>query len=126
MKEKVPGECKRAYRSLLSAIASLAEAGVEVSADGLVKILHGVVDEETRSLVSLAAFGYLPSLSSKKLKNRIHWLVRAGFVVLSYDQGVGDYFLQLSEKGHAEVVSLTPKRKETKEKTTIRAIHKGE
>jgi hypothetical protein len=126
MKEKVPGECKRAYRSLLSALASLQEAGVEATADGLVKILHGVADRETASLVSLPAFGYLPSLSSKKLKNRIHWLVRTGFVSLSYDEAVEDYFLALSEKGLANVIPLTPKKKEKDEKTTIRAIHKGE
>jgi hypothetical protein len=126
MKEKVPGECKRAYRSLLSALASLEEAGVEVTADGLVKVLHGVVERETSSLVDLPAFGYLPSLSSKKLKNRIHWLVRQGFVHLSYDSKLEDYFLALTESGHANVIPLPPKKRERYEKTTIRAIHKGE
>jgi uncharacterized FlgJ-related protein len=126
MKKNVPGECKRAYRSLLSAIASLAEAGVEVTADGLTKILQGRYDEETASLQANAAFGYLPSLSSKKLKNRVHWLVRSGYLALVYAAEAEDYFLALTAKGEENLIPLQAKKRASSKELTIRAISKGE
>jgi hypothetical protein len=112
-----------ALRKIVSSIASLRDEGYEASAEGLAMILRGESSGETSVLTS-PAVGQLPSLSSKKLKNRFHQLVRHGYVRLVYSEEDEDYFLALTEKGEAlaDPSSLKKKTIVPKAKRLIRPI----
>jgi hypothetical protein len=101
MKNPQKKSLKPSLVRLLSLLLSLEEEGYEVTAVGFCKIVLGILDEETRSLTGLAEFGYLPSLGSKRLKMRLHHLVRLGYVGLTYSEEDQDYYLTLTEEGKA-------------------------
>ena len=84
---------------LVSLLSHLEVVGYEVTAEGFCKILLGVLDEETRSLTSLTEFAYLSSLGSKRIKMRLHYLVRLGYVGLDFSEEDQDYYLTLTAKG---------------------------
>jgi hypothetical protein len=92
---------KPSLARLVSLLSHLEQEGYEVTAEGFCKILLGVLDEETRSLTSLTEFAYLQSLGSKRIKMRLHYLVRLGYVGLDYSSEDQDYYLTLTDKGRA-------------------------
>ena len=102
---------------LLALLLSLDEEGYEVTANGFCKIVLGILDEETRELTTSKAFASLPSLGSKRLKMRLHQLVRKGYVRLAYDETDEDYYLSLSEDGRALAERFPLVKKETKSET---------
>lgn len=124
MKEASKGLIKPSLRCLLSLISLLEKEGEAATAEGWVKILRGILDEETQAVAESVCFGYLPSLSSKKLKNRFHLLVRKGYLRLVYNEEDGDYYLLLSERGRAEALpdSLRKKPRPLSSSHTIRKI----
>jgi hypothetical protein len=120
---------KASRRVLLLAVSELKSEGYEATMEGLSKLLEGVSTEETSAHDSSSLFGFLPSLSSKKLKNRFHWLVREGYIRLQYDARRKDYFLALSPKGEAEILnrSLPKKRRSApKARENFRGLRQGD
>lgn len=117
-----------AYRSLLLALSAIAEAGYEVTMDGLCEVVQGQENGETSPLLTNPAFGYLPSLSSKRLKARLRVLLHQGTIALNYAVEDRDYYLALTAKGKEEIAgeSLRAKPKAIRpRKRNIRAS-KGE
>lgn len=102
---------------LLALLLSLEKEGYEVTANGFCKIVLGVLDQETCELVSSASFAALPSLGSKRLKMRLHQLVRKGYIRLSYDEADEDYYLQLSEDARLLATKFPLVKKEPKVET---------
>lgn len=98
---KHPESPRLSYRKLLSALFLIKEAGYEVTAEGLSLILRGVKTEETIPFFENSVFSFLPSLSSKRIKARVHQLVRQGYLRLSYREEDEDYYLLLTDKGNA-------------------------
>ncbi len=120
---------KASHRVMLIAISEFRSEGYEATMEGLSKLLKGISDEETLAHSSSSLFGFLPSLSKKKLKNRFHWLVREDYVRLKYDAKRKDCFLALSEKGEAEVLNRSlakKKRSATKAPENFRGIKQGD
>ena len=120
---------KASYRTLLLAISEFRSEGYEGTMEGLSKLLKGVSDEETFAQHSSPLFGFLPSLSKKKLKNRFHWLVREGYLRLHFDAKRKDYFLALSEKGDLAIVAghlPKKKRSSSKKAENFRGITQGD
>ena len=107
---------------LLALLLSLEKAGYETTANGFCKIALGVLDHETCELVSSPAFASLPSLGSKRLKMRLHLLVRKGYLSLHYDEKDGDYYLELSEEARqlASGFPLSKKENPIESKRSIR------
>jgi hypothetical protein len=112
------------YRKLLSSLFLIKELGYEVTMDGLAEILQGERNEETAPFFESPVFGSLPSLSSKKIKGRIHYLVRRGYLELSYSEEEEDYYLRLNEKGleAAKPSEVVRKKKLTPSKKNVRKI----
>lgn len=77
MKEK---PLAKSYALLLGSILLLAQKGAEASKEGLAKIVRGVYDPETAPYSMLPSFGYCPSLSKKKVKMRLSYLIRKGYL----------------------------------------------
>jgi hypothetical protein len=120
---------KASRRVMLLAISELRSEGYEATIEGLSKLLKGVSTEEISAHGSSSLFGFLPSLTSKKLKNRFHWLVREGYIRLQYDGKRKDYFLALSPKGEAEVANRSlPKKKRSVSKAheNFRGVRQGD
>jgi len=94
--------------NLLRAIYTLSLEGVEVTPEGLCKILHGVIDFETLKYVYSNAFGYYSSITNRRLKGRINRLLNDGLLELKD----GD-FLAMTEE--CKKISLRPLEKKERE-----------
>ena len=88
------------YVNLLRALKTLELEGVEVTSEGLTKVLKGVIDFETIKYVNSSAFGYFPSYTGRRTKGRINHLVGNGYLETK------DSFLSLTSK--CEELSLRP------------------
>lgn len=86
-----------AYLHVLNGVYTLKLEGIEATADGLSKILRGVVDLDTNKFIYSAAFKALPSLSSRRLKGRINTLITKGYLEEDYDFETKTSFLRLTK-----------------------------
>ena len=102
--------------TILDAVYTLKCEGYQATLEGLTHLLLG--DKEGEVLSSSGAFAYLSSLSSKKIKNRVHYLLQNGFLILIYDPKNDVHFLSLSVKGE-EGRKMLIKKKPTIKKETI-------
>ncbi len=89
-------ELEQNKKVILDAIFTLKDEGYKLTEDGLALLLKGM--GEIGDLSSSLAYGYLSSLSSKKIKNRIHYLVNHGYIFREYNKELDTHFLVLSEK----------------------------
>lgn len=102
--------------TILDAVYTLKEEGYKATLEGLTHLLLG--NEEGNVLSSSAIFAYLPSLNSKKIKNRIHYLLQSGYLLLEYNSQYDAHFLFLSPKGK-ENRKLLHKKAQKKEETVL-------
>ena len=89
------------------AIDELSKRGKIANMDGLIKILQGVVDQETEGLTDMIGFASSISLKGKRGKNLLHALVHQGYLDQRYIEG--DYFLALRDSGR--IIALENKAK---------------
>ena len=68
------------YVNILRALKTLDLEGVEVTAEGLTKILKGIIDFETIKYVNSSAFRYFPSYTGRRTKGRINYLTNNGYL----------------------------------------------
>lgn len=87
-----------AQKTILRSIYTLALEGQEATIEGLSLLLVGKYVPETELYRDSKLFGYLSSISGKKIKGRIHQLIREGYVKLIYDHKLDAQFVTLSEK----------------------------
>lgn len=104
----------------MDAVYTLKEEGYQATLDGLTHLLLG--EEEGKSLSFSAVFAYLPSLNSKKIKNRIHYLLQNGFLLLKYDPIYDVHFLILSPSAEGNRKLLMKKKQTKKEAVYFRHI----
>ncbi|MCR4561918.1 MAG: hypothetical protein K5694_01755 [Bacilli bacterium] len=86
------------YKKILSVVRLLRLEGYEATGEGLARIIRGIECQENLPFVSEPYFGYLSSISKKKLKNKITYLVNKGYLRCSYSRDERE-FLVLSELG---------------------------
>ena len=112
------------HLKILNAIAAVNEKKKALSHDGIVKILHGIKDEETIPFQNEKVFSTLISSSPKRISAMEKNLIRRNFVKLFYNEKLNDYFYLITPLGRnaLENKSLrkpTYKKTSTKKKTTI-------
>lgn len=111
-------------RTILGAILTLENEGYKVTSKGLCLILIG--DNRVKDLSESNAFGYLPSITSKKLKNRIHYLINLDYINLEYDSSLDVHFLSLSSKALELKLNPLKKKQLKREKEEVYFIYKDE
>lgn len=104
--------------NLLRAIHTLSLEGVEVTPEGLCKILHGVIDFETLKYVYSNAFGYYSSITNRRLKGRINHLINDGYLILKD----GDFLAMTDEAKKLVLRPLEKKEREIPHSKNIRVI----
>lgn len=116
-----PQKIKTKYQYLLGYLKSVNDDGLLVSATGLVKLLRGENDSEVTPYEAESYFEVYRSLSRKKIKGRLHYLVQRGYILLVYEKEMDDYSLSLSTKGvNCSLLRMTNKSQNPKKmKPTI-------
>lgn len=102
----------------------MTDDGLLVSATGLVKLLRGESDSEVTPYEAKAYFGVYRSLSRKKIKGRLHYLIQRGYILLVYEKEMDDYSLSLSTKGVDSYLLRTINRDQNQEKAKPTIIKK--
>lgn len=111
-----------ALMNVLSGVKILEDVSFEATIDGHVKVLRGVMDEETYAFRNLPSFGYLSSLSRRILNGRFRRLIGEGLLIERFDTRYGVAFLRLSDKARSLPLSGL-KAKKTRQ-TFINFRHK--
>jgi hypothetical protein len=119
-----PQKIKTKYQYLLGYLKSVTDDGLLVSATGLVKLLRGESDSEVTPYEAKAYFGVYRSLSRKKIKGRLHYLIQRGYILLVYEKEMDDYSLSLSTKGVDSYLLRTINRDQNQEKAKPTIIKK--
>lgn len=79
--------------------------------EGILKILKGVVDEETSDLQNCPTFQTLLSYNSKQLSRRVMMLLRYEYLIKKYDSKTNELYLAISEIGMDFLLTYFRKRK---------------
>ena len=106
-------ELKRSitHIKILHTVKELNDNHLYPNQEGIYKILSGVKDEETESLMGIPTFGSLISYSSKKVCHYILALYRYGFLTKIFDRETKELYLTLTEKGDLELFTYLRKHK---------------
>lgn len=97
---------------------------------GVLNILSGAIDDETKKFVGISTFGSLVSYPSKKISRYILMLTRYGYLKKIYDEKTDNLYLKITEYGSAQTAKFLAKhhcpfkKKEKKQKTYIIKIEK--
>ena len=92
-------------------IKSLNEMKLYPNQEGVYKLVHGDIDDETNSLKEIPTFGTLISYSSKKVCRYILALVRYNYVTHIFDRESKELYLTLTEKGELALFEYLRKHK---------------
>ncbi len=114
MKKKL----KITHFKILSLIFDLSKKNLKANQEGLYKILHGDIDEETYPLKELETFATLTSYSSKKICHHLTFLYRYGYIGKSYDMKLDEMFYILTEEGLSEYQLFNKRHKNKFKKHT--------
>lgn len=88
--------------------------------NGVYKIIHGDIDEETLAFRSCPTFSTVISISSKKISLLITLLIRYDYVKNVYDAKTEEFYLELTAKGKIETSKYILKKKaEYKKKSKV-------
>ncbi len=70
---------------------------------GVLKIVNGVVDEDTSKFVSLETFSTLTSKKGRQLASMIHQLIRYGFLTYIHNKKDDEMYLRITFKGESNL-----------------------
>ncbi len=98
-------------------IKSLNEMKLFPNQEGVYKLLHGDMDDETVSLKDIPTFGTLISYGSKKVCRYILALTRYGYVTHIFDRETKELYLTLTEKGDITLFDYLKKHKKGYKRT---------
>ena len=113
------------HRKLLQTIHNLNQAKALPSAEGVAKILNGVVDRETKPFENSSTFGILLSYHGRKLTALVTNLARRGYLTYVYEEDNDRKYLKITPLGEATLSSGETKNAKTynrKEKKIIPTI----
>lgn len=95
--------------------------------EGVYKLLHGDIDEESESFRDMPTFGTLISYPSKKVCRYILTLVRYDYLTHIFDRETKELYLILTDKGKAEIARFLdkhtkpyPKKQKMVKKTIVK------
>ena len=88
------------YKLLLT-IRYLNELGFTPSVSGILKIITGIIDEETDNFSLCPTFQTLVSYGSKRLSRDINHLVSEGYIHRIHKEEYSDYYFEITERGKA-------------------------
>ena len=110
---------------ILVTIQYLNERGYYPLHTGILKILNGVVDFETKEFLDCPTFQSLISFNAKKISRALLLLHRYNYVKKVYDQETDALYYAIDEKGKALLLTKKYrfKRNAKQEKTTIVRIN---
>ena len=112
------------YKLLLT-VRYLNELGFTPSVSGILKIITGIIDEETDNFSLCPTFQTLVSYGSKRLSRDINTLVSNGYLHRIHKEEFSDYYYEITENGKLVMDSFKAHHKinlskhETKKVPTI-------
>jgi len=117
----------KSYSLLLGSVRLLKKEGTEASKEGLSKLVRGIYDPETAPYSHLPLFGYCPSLSRKKVKLRLSYLIKTGYLVTKPFKEGNEEALCLTEEGEkASSIRFTVSRSTKRLDKTIELCERKE
>ncbi len=107
---------------ILETISSLNKKNMYPLSDGVYKIVAGIIDEETISLMDLPTFGTLISFGSKKVCRYLLALKRYGYIKKIYSKAKDNLYYSTTNLGEDTLTLYHKKHKRpfVKKKRTIK------
>ena len=107
---------------ILETISSLNKKNMYPLSDGVYKIVAGIIDEETISLMDLPTFGTLISFGSKKVCRYLLALKRYGYIKKIYSKTMDNLYYSITNLGEDTLTLYHKKHKRpfVKKKRTIK------
>ena len=107
---------------ILETISSLNKKNMYPLSDGVYKIVAGIIDEETISLMDLPTFGTLISFGSKKVCRYLLALKRYGYIKKIYSKTKDNLYYATTNLGEDTLIKYHKKHKRpfVKKKRTIK------
>ena len=107
---------------ILETISSLNKKNMYPLSDGVYKIVAGIIDEETISLMDLPTFGTLISFGSKKVCRYLLALKRYGYIKKIYSKAKDNLYYATTNLGEDTLIKYHKKHKRpfVKKKRTIK------
>ena len=99
------------YYKVLLTISELNKRTLYPLNEGVYKILAGVIDEETSSLMDVLTFATLSSYSSKRICHLTLMLFRHGYLGKIFDPVSKKLYLRTTEKGEIAVADFAKKHR---------------
>lgn len=99
-----------AYK-ILHTIYYLNDLDLYPNKNGVYKIVHGDLDEETIAFKSCPTFSTVISITSKKISLLITLLIRHGYIKNIYDSKTEEFYLELTPKGKVDTSRYILKKK---------------
>ena len=88
------------YKILLT-VNELNDRGYYPLVEGVLKILSGIIDDETEEFKDLSTFQSLLSFNSKQLSRNVNMLLRYQYLKKIYDEKSDELYLKITDKGQA-------------------------
>ena len=88
------------YKILIT-VSELNDRGYYPLAEGVLKILSGIIDDETEEFKDLSTFQSLLSFNSKQLSRNVNMLLRYQYLKKIYDEKSDELYLKITDKGQA-------------------------
>ena len=88
------------YKILLT-VSELNDRGYYPLVEGVLKILSGIIDDETEEFKGLPTFQSLLSFNSKQLSRNVNMLLRYQYLKKIYDEKSDELYLKITDKGQA-------------------------
>ena len=110
---------------ILVTVEFLNDLGYYPLPQGVLKILSGVIDFETKDFLECPTFQTIISYNSKKISRSILLLVRYCYLEKKYDEKTNELYLKMGERGKGFLLSyrkhhkLNYKKHQKTEKRTI-------
>lgn len=107
---------------ILETISSLNKKNMYPLSDGVYKIVAGIIDEETISLMDLPTFGTLISFGSKKVCRYLLALKRYGYIKKIYSKTKDNLYYATTNLGEDTLIAYHKKHKRpfVKKKRTVK------
>lgn len=88
---------------ILETVYELNEKNYYPNAHGVLKIVNGVIDEETAPFIKLKTFSTLTSVKGRQLASDIHQLVRYGYLSYQHNKSDDQMYLRITFKGESNL-----------------------
>ena len=87
------------FYKLLLTVRYLNELGYTPSVSGILKIITGIIDEDTDKFALCPTFQTLVSYGSKRLSRDINTLVSSGYLRRILNESFSDYYFEITDNG---------------------------